>query len=58
MWESLGADGWVVCICVAEVMVPDNRHIIMCLGMQSNLGSEATFIVKYVLKGHEKQLKC
>ena len=46
MWEGLGADGWVVCVCVAEVVVSKDCQISVCLGKQSNLGSEATFIAK------------
>lgn len=46
MWEGLGADGWIVCVCVAEVVVQNNCRIDMCLDKQSNLGSEAKFIVE------------
>ena len=51
MWEGLGADGWVVCVCVAEVVVLNIGRIDVCLGKQSNLGSEAKFIVKMYSKG-------
>ncbi len=51
MWEGLGADGWVVCVCVAEVVVRNNCRINVCLGKQSNLSSGATFIVKMYLRG-------
>ena len=53
MWEGLGADGWVIRVCVAEVVVPDNRQIIVCLGKHSNLGSEAKFMVEMYSRGVE-----
>ena len=53
MWEGLGADGWVVCVCIAEVVVQDYCKISVCLGKQSNLGSEATAIVKMYSRGVE-----
>ena len=51
MWEGLGADGWVVCVCVAEIVVSGNCQAIVCLGKQSNLGSEAKLIVKIYSRG-------
>ena len=51
MWESLGADGWVVCVCVAEVVVLNICRIDVRLGKQSNLGSEAKFIVNMYFRG-------
>lgn len=46
MWEGLGADGWVVWVCIAEVVVRNEYRYNVCLGKQSNLGSESEFIVK------------
>ena len=51
MWEGLGADGWVVCVCIAEVVVWKSCLISVCLGKQSNLGSEAKFIINMYSKG-------
>ena len=51
MWEGLGPDGWVVCVCVAEVVVQKNRQISVCLGKQNNLGSEARLIMKIYSRG-------
>ena len=58
MWQGLGADGWVVWVRVAEVVVRKNCRINVCLGKQSNLGSEANSHCENVPKGRGKQLKC
>ena len=57
MWEGLGADGRIVWICVAEVVVRNECWIIMCLCKQHNLGSKSELIKKMDLKRHETQLK-
>ena len=58
MWEGLGADGWVVWVCIAEVVVRKKYRINACLCKRSNLGSESEFIVKKYSKGRETQPKC
>ena len=44
MWEGLGADGWIVWVCIAEVVVRNRFRINVWLCKQSNLGSESEFI--------------